>query len=103
MAQRVQVVLLDDIDGGSADETLKFSVEGASYEIDLSTAHAVEFRAAVAPWLKAARKVSGRTAGRPVANSDTSKIRAWAKSSGLGVSERGRISAEVRAAYVAAH
>jgi hypothetical protein len=52
MAQKVQVVLLDDIDGGSADETLKFTFEGASYEIDLSTAHAAEFRASVAPWLK---------------------------------------------------
>jgi hypothetical protein len=103
MAQKVQVVLLDDIDGGSADETLKFSFEGASYEIDLSTAHAAELRASVAPWLKAARKVSGRTSGRAVANSDTSKIRAWAKSTGLGVSERGRISAEIRAAYTAAH
>ena len=103
MAQKVQVVLLDDIDGGSADETLKFSFEGALYEIDLSTAHAAEFLAAVAPWVKAARKTSGRTAGRVVANSDTSKIRAWAKSTGLGVSERGRISAEIRAAYTAAH
>ena len=103
MAQRVQVVLLDDIDGGSADATLKFSFDGASYEIDLSNAHAAEFRGAVAPWLNAARKVSGRTAGRVVANSDTSKIRAWAKASGHAVSERGRISAEVRAAYVAAH
>jgi hypothetical protein len=103
MAQKVQVVLLDDIDGGSADETLKFSFEGASYEIDLSTAHATELRASLAPWLKAARKVSGRTVGRAVANSDTSKIRAWAKSTGLGVSERGRISAEIRAAYTAAH
>ena len=103
MAQKVQVVLLDDIDGGSADETLRFSFEGASYEIDLSTAHATEFRASVAPWLKAARKVSGRTAGRTVANSDTSKIRAWAKATGLGVSGRGRISAEIRAAYTAAH
>ena len=61
MAQKVQVVLLDDVDGGPADETLKFSFEGASYEIDLSTAHAAEFRAAVAPWVKAARKTSGRT------------------------------------------
>jgi hypothetical protein len=103
MAQKVQVVLLDDIDGGSADETVKFSFDGASYEIDLSTAHAAELRAAVAPWLKAARKVSGRVAGRSVSNSDTSKIRAWAKSSGRNVSERGRISAETRAAYAAAH
>lgn len=103
MAQKVQVVLLDDIDGGSADQTVKFSFDGAAYEIDLSNAHAEEFRAAVAPWLKAARRVSGRTAGRVVANSDTGKIRAWAKSNGFAVSERGRIAAEVRAAYTAAH
>ena len=103
MAQKVQVVLLDDIDGGSADETLKFSFEGASYEIDLSATHAAEFRAAITPWVKAARKVSGRSASRGVANSDTSKIRAWAKSTGLSVSERGRISAEIRDAYNAAH
>jgi hypothetical protein len=103
MAQKVQVVLVDDVDGGSADETIRFAFDGASYEIDLSTVHASEFRAAVAPWLKAARKVSGRAGGRAASSGDTSKIRAWAKSSGFSVSERGRISAEVRAAYTAAH
>ena len=103
MAQKVQVVLVDDVDGGSADETLKFAFDGASYEIDLSTVHAGEFRAAVAPWIRAGRKVSGRVGARSVPNGDTSKIRAWAKSSGFTVSERGRISAEVRAAYTAAH
>ena len=64
MAQKVQVVLVDDIDGGSADETVKFSIDGASYEIDLSSSNASELRAAVAPWLKAARKVSGRSVSR---------------------------------------
>jgi len=103
MAQKVQVILVDDVDGGSADETIRFAFEGASYEIDLSSAHASEFRAVVEPWTRAGRKVSGRTGGRPVSNGDTSKIRAWAKSSGFSVSERGRISAEVRAAYTAAH
>lgn len=103
MAQKVQVILVDDVDGGSADETIRFAFEGASYEIDLSTAHADEFRAAVAPWLKAARKVSGRVGSRTASSGDTSKIRAWAKSNGFTVSERGRISAEVRAAYTAAH
>ena len=103
MAQKVQVVLVDDIDGGTADETVKFSVDGASYEIDLSTANAGDLRAALAPWLKAARKVSGRSASRGRAGNDTSKVRAWAKANGYAVSERGRISAEVRAAYNASN
>lgn len=103
MAQKVQVILVDDVDGGSADETIKFSFDGASYEIDLSTAHADEFRASVAPWLTSARKVSGRVGTRTASSGDTGKIRAWAKSNGHKVSERGRISAEIRAAYTAAH
>lgn len=104
MAQKVQVVLVDDLDGGKADETVKFALDGASYEIDLSTAHAKELRDALAPWLGAARKTSGRTSARGrSASGDTGKIRAWAKSNGFEVSERGRISAEVRAAYAAAH
>lgn len=103
MAQKVQVVLVDDVDGGSADQTIKFAFDGASYEIDLSNVHAAEFRDAVALWIRAGRKVSGRAGARTTPNGDTSKIRAWAKSSGFSVSERGRISAEVRAAYTAAH
>ena len=102
MAQKVQVVLVDDVDGGSATETVKFSVDGAQYEIDLSSAHAAQMREALAPWLKAARKVSGRGAARGRAGTDTSKVRAWAKANGFNVSERGRISAEVRSAYNAA-
>lgn len=103
MAQKVQVVLVDDIDGGSADETVKFSIDGASYEIDLSSSNASELRAAVAPWLKAARKVSGRSVSRGRGANDTSKVRAWAKANGFAVSERGRISADVRAAFNAAN
>ena len=103
MSQKVQVILVDDVDGGPAAETLKFAFDGASYEIDLSTAHAGEFRVALAPWVSAARKTSGRTASRSSSSGDTGKIRAWAKSNGFAVSERGRISAEVRTAYTAAH
>lgn len=103
MAQKVQVVLVDDIDGGAAEETVKFALDGVSYEIDLTSAHASELRAAVAPWVKAARKVSGRTAARGRSAGDTGKVRAWAKANGFAVSERGRISADVRAAYNAAN
>ena len=103
MAQKVQVVLVDDVDGGSADETLRFAVDNTQYEIDLSTAHAAEMRAAFAPWVSAARKVSARGTSKPRGGADTSKVRAWAKQNGFEVSERGRISATVRSAYDAAH
>jgi hypothetical protein len=103
MAQKVQVVLVDDVDGGPADETLKFAVENTQYEIDLSTAHAAEMRAALAPWMSAARKVSGRSTAKARTGADTSKVRAWAKANGYDVSERGRISATVRSAYDAVH
>ena len=40
MAQKVQVILMDDIDGSDADETLSFSLDGVNYEIDLSDKNA---------------------------------------------------------------
>jgi len=102
MAQKVQVVLIDDIDGGAASETVSFSLDGVGYEIDLSTSHAAELRAAVEPWISAGRRVSGRrSASRGRGNSDAAKIRAWAKANGHEVSERGRVSASVREAYAA--
>lgn len=110
MAQRVQIILEDDYDGGEADETVSFALDGAEYEIDLSSANAAELRNALAPWLGHARKVGGRKrsrAGRaPAAESSggsTSDIRAWAVDNGMEVSSRGRISAEVRQAYEQAH
>lgn len=103
MAQKVQVVLVDDVDGGSADETVTFGIDGSTYEVDLSTAHAAQLREALAPWVGVARKVSARSASRSRGASDTAKVRAWAKQHGFDVSERGRISSEVRAAYAAAH
>ena len=110
MAQKVQVLLVDDIDGGTADETVTFAVDGISYEIDVTTANAVKLRDAFAPWVGHARKVGGRsssratTSARPRASrGDAQAIRDWAKAHGHKVSERGRISAEVKAAYEAAH
>lgn len=103
MAQKVQVVLVDDVDGGSADETVTFGIDGSTYEIDLSTAHAAQLREAMAPWVGVARKLSSRSSSRSRGASDTAKVREWAKANGYDVSERGRISATVRAAYTAAH
>jgi len=110
VAQKVQVVLTDDLDGGEADETVQFALDGVSYEIDLSEPNAESLRGALAPYLAAARRVGGRASRRGAAKSrpaaervDLSDLRAWARENGYQVSDRGRVSSEVRAAYEAAH
>jgi hypothetical protein len=112
MAQKVQVILVDDVDGGEADETVSFALDGISYEIDVSAANAEAIREALSPWVEHARRVGGRATGRgrsaaksrPAAERvDMSDVRAWARDHGYQVSDRGRVSSEVRAAYEAAH
>ncbi|GAA3044746.1 Lsr2 family protein [Kitasatospora albolonga] len=110
MAQRVQVILEDDLDGGSADETVTFALDGVAYEIDLKSANADKLRGLLAPYVDKGRKQSGRLAGgrrsagrstgRPAAGApDTAKIRAWAKENGYEVNDRGRVPSNVREAY----
>jgi hypothetical protein len=112
MAQKVQVILVDDVDGGEADETVSFALDGVSYEIDVSAVNAEAIRDALAPWVGHARRVGGRTGARARAGArprpaaertDLSDVRAWARENGYQVSDRGRVSSEVRAAYEAAH
>ena len=106
MAQKITVALEDDLDGGPADETVRFGLGGADYEIDLSKKNAATFRRKLAPFIDHARK-AGRgqrsRAGRTAASRDRSgSIRAWAKGQGIAVSERGRIPASVVEQYEAA-
>lgn len=106
MAQRVNIVLTDDLDGSDAAETVSFALDGNTYEIDLSGANAAKLRDAVRPFVAAARKTGGRAKsakGRAAASSNATDIRAWAQAQGLAVSARGRVPAEIRAAYEAAH
>lgn len=104
MAQRVHVVLEDDIDGSEAVETVSFALDGVSYEIDLSKAHSQDLREALSSWISAARRVGGRRSTKQAKpNDDNSAIRAWALAQGMSVSARGRISQEIRDAYQAAH
>jgi hypothetical protein len=104
MAQRVQVLLVDDIDGTAAAETVSFSLDGVSYEIDLTAAHAKKLRDDLATWVGHSRRSGGRkssrraTAGGP-RRGDLSAVREWARNNGHKVSDRGRVSAEVLAAY----
>jgi hypothetical protein len=105
MAQKVQVILVDDLDGGPAEETVSFSLDGIAYEIDLSEANAAKLRDDFAPYVGNARKVGGRApasrsrARRAGRDSRTSDIREWAKANGHQVSDRGRIPASVVDAY----
>jgi len=112
MAQRVQVLLVDDIDGGNAAETVSFALDGVSYEIDLSEANAQKLRDDLASWVGHARRAGGRrSTGRRAANGgaaragrgDLAAVRDWARKHGHKVSDRGRISAEVQDAYDKAH
>lgn len=113
MAQRVQIVLTDDLDQSNAAETVVFGLDGVGYEIDLSEANARGLREALAPFLAVARKTSGtrRTTAKRGSTSrrksdsgaSANEIRAWAISQGMNVSARGRVSAEVREAYENQH
>ena len=106
MAQRVTVELEDDLDGGPADETLRFGLDGKEYEIDLRKTNASKFRRQIAPYLDHARKAGRGQRRRPARTTPgrerSGDIRAWAKGQGIAVSERGRIPASVVEQYEAA-
>lgn len=111
MAKKVQVLLVDDIDKSSpADETVSFSLDGVSYEIDLTSENASKLRDDLAVWIGHAERTGGRrSTGRSASakssgrKADLGSVRAWARENGHQVSDRGRISAEVQAAYDKAH
>jgi hypothetical protein len=115
MAQQTTVRFVDDLDGSEASGTFDFSLEGRSYQIDLSDENAAKLRDAPAPYVDAARKAGGRGRGRaarqttvaekPARSSreETAAIRQWARDNGHQVSERGRIPKSVIEAYQAAN
>lgn len=106
MVVRIIVNKTDDLDGVSGDDvsTVSFGVDGVHYEIDLSAAHQEQLRAALAPFLPAARRVEW-SAGASYSTHDDlmSRIRSWAQEQGVGVCGRGRIPNGVIAAFKAAH
>ena len=106
MAQKITVTLEDDLDGGPADQTVRFGLDGTEYEIDLSARNATAFREQLAPFTDRARKAGRGPGSRPgrsaSAREHSSSIRVWARGQGIAVSDRGRIPASVIEQYQAA-
>jgi len=116
MAQKTTVVLIDDMDGGDASESVTFGLDGIEYQMDLSTNNAKKLRVALDVFIANARRVGGRKApygasprtraaaavpGR--GREENTAIREWARKNGMQVSDRGRIPAEIADAYDKAH
>ena len=108
MARKVQMILLDDLDGSEAKRTVTFALDGKGYEIDLNESNLDKLSEALAPFVEKARKTTGaprRTATRRPGStgSDASAVRTWAREQGHEVSDRGRVPKEIRDAYDQAH
>ena len=108
MAQKVHIVLEDDLDGSDATQTVTFGLDGTSYEIDLNDKNADALRETLATYVGHARKVAGsrrarRSQGAATGGHSAKEIRDWARSNGHKVPERGRIPAAVREAFESAN
>ena len=109
MAKQVITVLTDDLDGGDADRTIEFALDGVNYSIDLSEKNAGRLRKALDPYLTVASRVGRTSANRRIApraaqptraNRDQNQaIREWATKNGYEVSERGRIPTSIVEAF----
>ena len=108
MAQKVQTLFVDDLDGSEAEGTVRFGVDGTDYEIDLNAKNARQLRDALARYVAAARRVrasrqtarSGHKAQPDALN--TTEVREWAKAQGIDVKDRGRVPAELVVKFKAA-
>lgn len=112
MARYERITLTDDTDGSTADETVKFGLDGTRYEIDLNKANARELRDLFSGYMQAARATGrrrkprgsvARTVRSPQLKERNQAIRRWAQEQGFDLPQRGRIAAEVIEAYDEAH
>jgi hypothetical protein len=109
VAQKIQTLFIDDIDGSEAEGTVRFALDGAEYEIDLNAKHAQALRKALAKYIDVARRSSGgarrpaRSGRRASASGvNTTEVREWAKAQGIEVKDRGRVPAELVVRFKAA-
>jgi hypothetical protein len=105
MAQKIQTLFIDDIDGGEAAGTVRFGLDGTEYEIDLSSKHDQELRAALGTYVAHARKLGGSArraavrGGRKPSAVDTVAVRSWARENGYDIKDRGRVPADLVTKY----
>jgi hypothetical protein len=104
VAQKIQTLFIDDIDGGAAEGTIRFGLDGTEYEIDLSSKHSDELHTTLRKYVEHARKVGGTArrvprGRRPGGAIDSTKVREWAKAEGYDIKDRGRVPAELVAKY----
>ena len=108
MAQKVNIILEDDLTGGLAEQTVHFGLDGKFYEMDLSVENAAQLRDAVRPFVEKARRVQAdkrsktRRGAASARNGETAQIRVWAQENGYSVSARGRVHQHIKNAYYAA-
>ena len=110
MAQKIQTLFIDDLDGSEADGTVRFGLDGTDYEIDLNTEHAQALREALEPYVSAARRPGGGGARKSARSTrkasasepNTTEVREWAKAQGIEVKDRGRVPAELVVKFKAA-
>src|SRR5215470_7254815 len=109
VAQKIQTLFIDDLDGSQAEGTVRFGLDGTEYEIDLNAGHAQALRDALARYVRAARRTGDGTrrparGGRraPAGGVDSIKVREWAKAQGIEVKDRGRVPAELVIKFKAA-
>ncbi len=108
MAQKIQTLFIDDLDGSEAEGTVRFGLDGTEYEIDLNAKHADALRKSLTRYVEAARRGPGSRRpgrGRRQASANgvnSTQVREWARSQGIEVKDRGRIPAELVVKFKAA-
>jgi hypothetical protein len=101
VAQKIQTLFIDDLDGGEAEGTVRFGLDGTDYEIDLNGKHSEDLHTALAKYVDHARKVGGaarrglRGSHRAASSIDTTAVRAWAREQGIDIKERGRVPGDI--------
>jgi hypothetical protein len=109
VAQKIQILFIDDLDGSAAEGTVRFGLDGTEYEIDLNAEHAKNMREALARYVNAGRRVGGSarkpargSSRRPANGLNTTEVREWARAQGIEVKDRGRVPADLVVKFKAA-
>jgi hypothetical protein len=109
VAQKIQTLFIDDLDGSAAEGTVRFGLDGTEYEIDLNAKHAKKMREALARYVNAARRAGGSarkpargSSRRPANGLNTTEVREWARAQGIEVKDRGRVPADLVVKFKAA-